>query len=297
MAAVTDKLKQLIRTYARPMLPQPAGTEPQLCIPAGLKAVLFDIYGTLLISGTGDISLTSKNSISLNRLLESNGCQLTPDSSITASVLKKNIEKRHTELKNQGITYPEVEIRNIWSSGLSQLHKAGELITDPAKINTEHIALEYELTVNPVWPMPGFPKIISQLRQADFRIGIVSNAQFYTPLILETFIEKPLKSIGFSPDLCAWSYKLSCSKPSPDIFNGPLNALASEGISPPEVLYVGNDMLNDVTAASQAGCRTALFAGDRRSLRLRENDSRVTAKPDMIVTELSQLTALCTDKE
>ena len=36
--------------------------------------------------------------------------------------------------------------------------------------------------------------------------------------------------------------------------------LAEEGIAAREVLYVGNDMLNDVAAASAVGFRTALFA-------------------------------------
>jgi len=33
-----------------------------------------------------------------------------------------------------------------------------------------------------------------------------------------------------------------------------------------KTLYVGNDMLNDIWTATEAGCRTVLFAGDQRSL-------------------------------
>ena len=57
-----------------------------------------------------------------------------------------------------------------------------------------------------------------------------------------------------------------------------------------ETVYVGNDMLNDIYCARQAGCKTVLFAGDQRSLRLRENDERCLAiQPDAVITSLSQL--------
>ena len=49
-----------------------------------------------------------------------------------------------------------------------------------------------------------------------------------------------------------------------------VGALGKNGVAPGEVLYVGNDMLNDVYAAGQVGFRTALFAGDQRSLRMRQ---------------------------
>ncbi len=41
---------------------------------------------------------------------------------------------------------------------------------------------------------------------------------------------------------------------------------------------------------AQLGLKTALFAGDQRSLRLREHDPRCsTLEPDLIITKLSQL--------
>ena len=120
-------------------------------------------------------------------------------------------------------------------------------------------------------------------------MGIVSNAQFYTPIIIEALADRNLEDLGFQSQLCAWSYEIGRAKPSPAVFQGPLDMLRDQGIPPEEVLYVGNDRLNDVACASGAGCRTALFAGDSRSLRLREADSRADVDPDIIITELSQL--------
>ena len=49
-------------------------------------------------------------------------------------------------------------------------------------------------------------------------------------------------------------------------------------------------MLNDIMPAQQLGMRTALFAGDARSLRLRLEDPRVEGvRPDVVLTELIHL--------
>lgn len=270
------------------MEPLPTGSEPLIVLPENIRAVLFDIYGTLLISGTGDIGVASTD---LNSPITTdflNGI----DKELIQRQLTREIKRSHAELRKSGVDYPEVEIRDIWRRVLSAL-RSEELLNDsPDMESVETLALRYELSMNPVWPMPGFPEIIGRIRDAGYRVGIVSNAQFYTPLIIEALTAMSLEQIGFETGLCAWSYELSMAKPSPEVFSAPLKALAADGIPPGEVLYVGNDILNDVTAASAAGCRTALFAGDRRSLRLRNGDPRVNAEPDMIVTDLAQLEIL-----
>jgi putative hydrolase of the HAD superfamily len=56
------------------------------------------------------------------------------------------------------------------------------------------------------------------------------------------------------------------------------------------VLHVGNDVLNDVLPAAAIGFRTALFAGDRRSLRRRDGDPRVASiTPDIVLIHLRDL--------
>ena len=79
-------------------------------------------------------------------------------------------------------------------------------------------------------------------------------------------------------------------KPSTALYKEIAQTIATQDLSPAEVLFVGNDMRNDIWPASQVGMKTALFAGDQRSLRLREDDPRVSdTVPDIVITELSQL--------
>ena len=74
------------------------------------------------------------------------------------------------------------------------------------------------------------------------------------------------------------------------MFEAATAALKRRQIAPAETLYLGNDMLNDVYPAGKLGFRTALFAGDRRSLRRREDRREVAGiEPDLLITDLAQL--------
>ena len=80
------------------------------------------------------------------------------------------------------------------------------------------------------------------------------------------------------------------AKPGTFLYEHAAERLAGKGVEPRDVLYVGNDLLNDCTPAQQVGFRTALFAGDARSLRLREGDGRVgETRPTVTVTDLRQI--------
>jgi putative hydrolase of the HAD superfamily len=62
-----------------------------------------------------------------------------------------------------------------------------------------------------------------------------------------------------------------------------------------EILFVGNDMYRDIYPAYRAGFKTALFAGDAKSLRLREDKTELqTITPDFIITDLMQLLKIIT---
>lgn len=125
-------------------------------------------------------------------------------------------------------------------------------------------------------------------------MGIVSNAQFYTPLLMEALFGREIEALGFFPNLLFWSYREGRSKPSPKLFESALERLSQRGFTEPgQILYVGNDVTNDIIPPKKLRMKTALFAGDLRSLRKGEKDPLYSyLKPDIILTELNQLTSL-----
>ena len=87
-----------------------------------------------------------------------------------------------------------------------------------------------------------------------------------------------------------FSYQLGLSKPNPRIFDPVLKRLEKEGIDREEIIYVGNDMLNDVCLASSLGIKTVLFAADRNSLKMHREDKLVQkTRPDAVITDYNQL--------
>jgi putative hydrolase of the HAD superfamily len=289
-----EPLIEHIQALFSPLQPVDSGTTPQRQPLQDIKAVLFDVYGTLLISASGDIGLVAETEgpIALRQLFEKTG--LAPLSSSIAdldarSLISDAIKAEHRQARQRGIDVPEVDILAIWTQQLRDLG----LELPSARIR--RLAIEYEAITNHVWPMPGLAETLTALRDAGLVLGIVSTAQFYTPHILEAFLGQSPSALGFDPACSAWSYQQGVAKPSTTIFAPALEGLARKhGLTATQVLYVGNDMRNDIWPAGRLGMRTALFAGDARSLRLRADDPALRdVRPDRIINALPQLIDLC----
>jgi len=302
MKIKTESLIQRIRELSTELIPEPTGMKPQLEYLGKVRAVFLDVYGTLFVSGCGDISTaeTIHNQGALAAALKS--CECTGDLRQAAKrgavLFEKQIKKEHALLKKDGVEYPEVDVREIWEAVLKKLVVEQLLDKQLGYEKIEQLAVEFECRVNPVWPMPGLKEFLHEIKARNIPCGIVSNAQFFTPLLFDALLNCPLEQCGIDSRLCSWSYTQRCSKPASSLFEKSLKQLKSiYGVSAAETVYVGNDCLNDVAGAQSAGCKGVLFAGDERSLRLRQNDPRCrNVKPNAIITELNQLLALLDKK-
>jgi len=273
--------KKSVQQYIRRLAPIPTSLTPSGTLIPDLRCVLFDIYGTLFISGSGDISLTGQSSPQMETirlLLNKYGISKTPRTLLNE--LHNAVKDRHSELRNKGIDFPEVRIDRIWQ----QVLQADDHNT------VRQFAVEFELISNPVYPMPNLTDLLSSCRQRGLLMGIISNAQFYTPYLFKWFLDSDPQGLGFDSDLIFYSYKFEKAKPSAALFEMAAEKLKARKLPPATVLYLGNDMLNDIYPAKIAGFKTALFAGDKRSLRLRTADPRCRdLRPDLVVTDLRQL--------
>ena len=276
----------LFKELSTPLEPISTGIAAKLKKLEDIRAVIFDIYGTLEISGTGDISIAQSidRESELRAILNSNGYKQSLGQSLSETFYKL-VQQDHEGSRQNGAQFPEVDILEIWKRFFQVA--TGKV---PSTGKLAKIAVQFECAVNPVWPMPEWLRTLGELKSSSKHIGIVSNAQFYTPLMLEGFSGKSLTELGFEGDLSIWSYQEGLGKPSVELFEKLKKALAVHSITPSQTLYVGNDMLNDIWTANQVGLKTALFAGDKRSLRLRDNDDRCNGlEPDVILTQLVDL--------
>jgi len=270
-----------MQKYIRPLKPIPTSLAPSGDLIHDIRCVLFDIYGTLFISASGDISLAKQNSPQMEKiklLLAAYEIQKSPRALLDE--LHGAIKARHLELHDKGIDFPEVKIDRIWQQVLQAVDQG----------SIRQFAAEFELITNPVYPMPNLADLLSTCRQQGLLMGIISNAQFYTPYLFNWFLDSDPEGLGFSPDLIFYSYIFEMAKPSVALFKMAAEKLKEKEIQPSSVLYIGNDMLNDIYPAQHTGFQTALFAGDERSLRLRTEDPHCRdLTPDIVVTDLAQL--------
>ncbi len=296
-ASLNRHLKARIQKLAEPLEPIPSPLSPRLKRLSSIKAVLFDVYGTLLISGAGEVntdSSTKHGNKAFQEALEEFSIPVEPGvaSYNVSTLLFNTISAIRQKKRDQGIDYPEINILHVWKSVFRQL-EADEIIRVGHANDDKFLrkfGVEFELRFNPCWTMPNAKELLSTLR-SDKIMGIISNSQFYTPLTLEALTDTNLEKLGFDPSLLYWSYEQEIAKPDINFFKPPVRHLRNtHDIRPEEILYLGNDMLNDMYPADALGMQTALFAGDQRSLRLRENDQRTkNLEPTLQITDMLQL--------
>jgi putative hydrolase of the HAD superfamily len=297
MQYIKDYLKKL-----EELSPIPSGVNPELRKDLDIKACIFDIYGTLLISASGDIDRAEMSIQNIRSALHAGKIDIIESNA--------NSEKEHLQLildhfadsvKNfleentsGKINYPEINVLAIWEEVIGKAAKEGWLKVNPES-DIRHMSFVFEILSNRVYPMPGMKEVVWELQKRGMVLGIVSNSQFYTPLIMNYFLgNDDLESediFPFDPDLTVYSFKMLKAKPDVVLFTQIIPMLKDKhGLDPNDALFVGNDMLNDVYPAREAGFKTALFAGDKRSLRWREELEKLRSiTPDVVITELNQL--------
>jgi len=283
-----DALAARLAELSAPLEPQSTGVEPRVARLGGIRAVVFDVYGTLFISASGDVGTVAgqHRTEAAGDALRAMGWPADVErAEQCVDRFLEGIEHDHAMRRAADVEFPEIEIRDIWRTALEAI------VPEPTDDAIARFAIEYECRVNPVWPMPHLTDMLDALRASPLHLGIVSNAQFFTPLLFPAFLRGDAAACGFETPLSVWSYRLREAKPSQRLYRDLLAALREHhGIEPRQVLYVGNDMRNDIAPADALGIRTALFAGDRRSLRQREGDSMCEGvTPDITITDLLQL--------
>ncbi len=273
--------KAWIEPYIAPLSPVCTQVQPRGRLELPVACLLCDIYGTLFVRGCGDVGIDRQDDKSMDQiaaLLQRYGIDERPKQLMKR--LHDAIGKKHDTARQGGADFPEVVIENLWE----------QLLPGKGDLEIRRFAIEYEMVVNPVWPMPRMRQLLSFCRRNKIILGIVSNAQFFTPYLFDWFVGHPADQLGFMPELVFYSFRHGVAKPSPALFNMAVQRLREMGISPARTAYLGNDLTKDILPARREGFQTVLFAGDARSLRLSGPDS--INIPDFVVTELGQLISL-----
>jgi len=172
----------------------------------------------------------------------------------------------------EGNALPEVRVEEVWSVIALMLKRNGydagaPLRGDPAGF-ARRLAYTYNFLSMGRELYPGVSSALKKLRDSNIALGILSDAQFYTPVDLTLMLRD--QSGGrvvdycelFDTDLTFLSCEYGFVKPSGTLYRRLFDALYEYHIAPDQTVVVGNDLTTDIAPAAALGMRTALFCGD-----------------------------------
>jgi putative hydrolase of the HAD superfamily len=286
-------LVKIVLSLLVPIETESSLVKPKLRKLPGIRAVIFDVYGTLFTTKATarfrmEPSVEADVAI-VEALEESDFDVFRRDLSLSRLYLDHVMA--HFDIRRaEGIVHPEVNISDVWQDFLNELFADGAIDGDLTERSIQRVIIRHECKVNPVWPAKESLEFIRNLQDNDICSGVIATAQFYTPIIMEALYQNSLETVGFRRPICVWSYEHRHRKPSMVLFKLCEEGLRVLGIKPTEALYVGNNMANDIIPASRCGFRTALFTGNAGSAHPEEEGARdMEVKPTIVFNKFSQL--------
>lgn len=224
-----------------------------------IKAVVFDVYGTLL--DTRGCSL-----VIMKNVLEKCNCSLSPK--FVYGEWRKDIEKMIMEMKTESQFETE---RVFFKKALGKTLKRLKI----RRNEHENMKLYNELCWGHRSILPDTKKALGRLKK-KYKIYIASNSDT-KPLL------KDFKRYGLKANKILASEMLRAYKPHKKFF---INMLKKLNFKKNEILYVGDTLSNDVAGPHKAGIKAVWL--NRKNKRRKFNE----AKPDFTVKNLEQLISL-----
>jgi FMN phosphatase YigB (HAD superfamily) len=215
-----------------------------------IRAIIFDIYGTLLEVGPPPSDADTRWQFLWRDMLH-----IEPRlSRLNFSVMSSQvIARHHANARAHGISWPEVHWPSVVTEVVPELAQLAR--HDQEEFLFRHIQVGHttRVTAETAATLPWL-----QGRQILF--GIASNAQAYSLRELqEALAAHALGMDLFERCLCFWSFEHGFSKPDPHVFQIFAARLAALGISPGDTLMVGDCSDNDLAPAQVWGWQTWLL--------------------------------------
>jgi putative hydrolase of the HAD superfamily len=217
-----------------------------------IKGILFDLYGTLIDIETDE---------SLEEIYRGIAHYLTYQG---VYLHRWEVRDRYYQImkkqkEESGEEYPEIDVEVIWNGFLEQEGiKPAPARRDLARILAQ---LYRGISRKRLQLYPDVKRVMDNL-QPHYRMALLSDAQ-------PGYALPEIKAVGldgyFDPIIISAYYGFR--KPDTRLFAKSLDILK---LTPPEVVYVGNDMYRDIYGASRLGIKT-IFVDSNQGAKSYEN--------------------------
>jgi FMN phosphatase YigB (HAD superfamily) len=281
---------------------------PHLKALPDVRIVVWNVYGTLLSIGGGELCFEHPQQMMMELALEKTVQEFKMWGSMSrkpgqpSEYLSQLYKKALTDLRlipSPGEKHPEIAAERIWEDILKKLlkkdYKFDAGFFGSLNEYSRKIAYFFHASLQGVGAYPGAAAALAELHSRGVRQGLLADGQCFTIVQLQRCLAQQDDSARLDelidPGLRVLSCEQRARKPSERLFRHLLELLEKEDVSPAEVLHVGSRIGHDIVPARKLGMRTALFAGDRASLQATQEEMKDSAtRPDVLLTELTQIT-------
>jgi FMN phosphatase YigB (HAD superfamily) len=286
----------------------PVKAKPYLEALEGVRAVTWNVYGTLLCLLNGELLWEHPEKFVTHLALDKTIQEFKMWKAMTRKP-GQPAEYMHLLFKNAltdlqlraappGEKHPEPPADKIWENIVKKL-LANEYTFDTSFYGSlddycRKIAYFYHASLQGTACYDGAVSALWHVRHAGKVQGIIADGQIFTAVQLARGLREQGAADGLDAlldkDVRAWSYEVNGRRPSERLFRAALAKLEAKGIEAHETLHVGSSITKDVVPAKKLGMRTALFAGDKASLDASKAQLKdPETQPDVLLTDLRQM--------
>jgi FMN phosphatase YigB (HAD superfamily) len=281
----------------------PVKARPHLVRLPEIRAVLWNVYGTLLAIPLGELLFEHPQAFIMSNALD----KTIHEFKMWASMSRKPGQPsdymleiyKQILLENKsgpaGERFPDAASDRLWEIILKRLlqkdYKFDTNFFGALNEYSRKVAYFFHASLQGTACYPGAAEAVRHLSASGVVQGLLGEGQCFT----EVQVARGLRAqdASLSPpwgDNVTLSYECRGRKPSERLFRLALERLQARDITPGEVLHLGCRIKEDIVPARRLGMKTALFAGDKASLQATQEQLKdANSRPDILLTELTQL--------
>lgn len=281
--------------------------KPSLTRLAGVRAVTWNLYGTLVAISGGQLYLEHPQKLMMDIALDKTIQEFKMWASMTrkpgqpADYLREiyaNILLEQRSITAAGDKFPEISVDRIWDAFIKKLfqkdYQFDALSMGSLNEFSRKVAYFFHASMQGTGCYPGAAAALKHVKAHGLHQGILANAQCFSLIQLERGLAKQDAKASlaklFDAQMFALSHEVHCRLPSERLFRHLLSAASGKGLQANEILHIGSRIALDVAPARRLGMKTGLFAGDKASLEATPEQLKdAQNRPDVLLTELSQI--------
>lgn len=288
----------------------PVTATPSIAPLPGIKAVLWDVYGTLLRVSDGHYTILPTEEVRLQIALDKTIHEFNmwnhmyrkpgPPWQSMIGIYKSTIERMSMRASAKG-DVTEVSLADVWHALIEKLFEK-EYTFDEGQYGdldefSEKVAYFFHASLQATEARANAVLAMSHICGNGVMQGCLADGQSFTFVQMLRALSMqgdlpPLHEV-FRPQTLIFSSAFGVRKPSKSLFADAVSQLRSIGIHPEETLHISCRLMTDLVPAKAAGMKTALLAAEKSGLEVSADVLKnPTTRPDRLLTDLKQITSV-----